>query len=157
MSEINILSKTQSSGEHFLSFSIDGKKYIATPKKNEQDSWLNEFEELLKFSKKYKLNPYATPLKNDPIKADKYKKRRMFDRIKYSWNDDESLKEGTRKGLKHYIDIIPKENIDKYLIEKYSPETKQMKLKLSNIIDKLLLKNLSETAKRLFIVAKKIV
>jgi hypothetical protein len=156
MPEINIFSKTQSAGEHFLSFSIDGKRYIATPKKNEQDSWVDEFEELLKFSKKYKLNPYATPLKSDPIKADKYKKRRMFDRVKYSWNDDESLKEGTRKGLKHYIDVTPKENIDKHILDKYSPETEQMKLKLSSIIDKLVSKNLSETAERLSVVAKKI-
>jgi hypothetical protein len=55
----------------------------------------------------------------------------MFDRVKYSWNDDESLKEGTRKGLNYYIDVVRKEKLDEHLVEKYSPEVEQMKLKLS--------------------------
>lgn len=134
MPEIVIYSRTSDAGEHFLNFSIDGKKYVATHKKDkpgEPKAWLDEFEALLRFSKKYGLNPYATPLKSDPTKADKYKKRRMFDRVKYSWNDDESLKEGPRKGLKHFIDVVPKEKLDEHIVEKHSPEVEQMALKLA--------------------------
>lgn len=134
MPEIVIYSRTSDAGEHFLNFSIDGKKYVATHKKGkpgEPKAWLDEFEALLKFSKKYGLNPYATPLKSDPTKADKYKKRRMFDRVKYSWNDDESLKEGPRKGLKHFIDVVPKEKLTEHIVEKHSPEVEQMVLKLA--------------------------
>lgn len=134
MPEIVIYSRTSDAGEHFLNFSIDGKKYVASHKKGkpgEPKAWLDEFEALLRFSKKYGLNPYATPLKSDPTKADKYKKRRMFDRVKYSWNDDESLKEGPRKGLKHFIDVIPKEKLGEHIVEKHSPEVEQMELKLA--------------------------
>lgn len=136
MAKISILSETNYGGAKFLDFAMDGKKYVALPKKNTDQSWLKEFKDLLEFSSKYNLNPFATPLKNDPNRADKYKKMRMFDRIKYSWNNDTSIKAGPRKGLRHYIDVTPKENLDKFLEKREHPEAEQLKMKLANVINK---------------------
>jgi hypothetical protein len=136
MSKINILSETSYGGAKFLDFSMDGKEYVAIPKKGKEQSWLKEFKDLLEFSSKYNLNPFATPLKKDPLKVDKYKKMRMYDRIRYSWNDDTSIKAGPRKGLRHYIDVTLKEDLDKFLEEREHPEAEQLKLKLSNVLNR---------------------
>jgi hypothetical protein len=156
MPKIVILSESNYGGAKFLNFSMDGKYYVVLPKLGEDQSWLDEFKKLLQFSNKYGLNPFATPLKSDAKKADKYKNMRMYDRIKYSWNDDTSIKAGKRKGLRNFVDVVPKEKLKEFMDKRQSIDSEQMKLKLSNIVNKLASKNLSETAERLSVIIEKI-
>lgn len=128
MSKIQINLIKEDSGFKELYFTIDGKKFVAIPKKGEQSSWIDEFKKLLDMSSKHNLNPYATPLKSDPIKADGYKRIRMFERVRYSWNDDSSPKEGARRGLKDFIMVVPIEKKDNAILEEYTPKTEQMNL-----------------------------
>lgn len=156
MPKIVILSESNYGGAKFLNFSMDGKYYVVLPKLGEDQSWLDEFKKLLLFSSKYNLNPFATPLKSDPDKSQKYKNMRMFDRIKYSWNDDTSIKSGKRKGLRNFVDVVPKEELKNFMHKRQPIDSEQMKLKLSNIVNKLVSKNLSETAERLAVIIKEI-
>ena len=156
MPKIQIHSERSYGGARFLDFTIDGKPYVAVPKMGSEQSWLDEFKKLLGFSAKYNLNPFATPIKADPVKSDKYKNMRSYDRLKYSWNTDNTIKGQPHSGLKDYIDVVPKDKINTYLEQRRPPEAVQTKMVLSNLIDVLIRKGLPKTAERLKKIAPKL-
>jgi hypothetical protein len=133
MASIQIRSERNYGGAKFLDFTMDGKEYVAVPKINADQSWLDEFKSLLGFSGKYNLNPFATPIKMDPAKSQKYKNMRSYDRVRYSWNKDDTIKAKPHPGLKDYIDVVPKAGLDQYLKERVVPEAIQTKMVLASI------------------------
>jgi hypothetical protein len=147
MPKIQVLSERNDFGAKSLDFSMDGKRYVALPKIDADQSWLNEFKDLLNLSSKYNLNPFATPVKYDPDKSEKYKGRRSYDEIKYSWNVDDTIQGTPRQGLKKYIDVVPKDKLNEYF-EQRTPGAVQTKMVLSKVAEKLKDKGLREAAER---------
>jgi len=145
MSKIQILSERSEAGAKSINFLMDGKAYVALPKPEADQSWITEFKNLLSLSAKYNLNPFATPVKADPNKSEKYKGRRSYDKVKYSWNTDDTIKGAPRKGLKEYIDVVPKDKLNEYF-EQRSPESVQTKMVLSQVSDILKDKGLEKIA-----------
>lgn len=133
MSKVQIRSERNYGGARFLDFAMDGKEYVAVPKIEADQHWLDEFKALLQFSNKYNLNPFATPIKADPVKSEKYKGRRSYDRVRYSWNKDDTIKGKPHPGLKDYLDVVPKARLDQYLQDRVAPEVIQTKMVLASI------------------------
>jgi hypothetical protein len=149
MPKIQIHSERNYGGAKFLDFTMDGKPYVAVPKMGSDQGWLIEFKKLLEFSAKYNLNPFATPIKADPVKSEKYKGMRSYDRVRYSWNKDDTIQGKAHPGLKDYMDVVPKDKIDTYLEQRRPPEAVQTKMVLSNLVEILQKKGLPKTAERL--------
>jgi hypothetical protein len=131
MAKIQVLSERNYGGAKFLDFTMDGKPYVALSKVEADQKWIDEFKALLQFSSKYNLNPFATPIKADPTKSEKYKDRRSYDRVRYSWNKDDTIKGTPHPGLKDYIDVVPKDKLEEYLKDRVEPEAVQTKMVLA--------------------------
>ena len=156
--QIQIHSESNYGGARFIDFSMDGKRYAALPKRGEEQSWLDEFKKLILLCSKFNLNPFATPLKSTPEVADGYKRMRMISRVKYSWNDDPTPKDGARSGLNKHIYVIAKDKLKDFLgSEEYAGEGEQLKMKLSCIINKLQDEGMSDTAHRVSAISKKLI
>ena len=81
---------------------------------------------------------------------------RSYDRVRYSWNKDDTVQGKAHPGLKDYVDVVPKDKIDIYLEQRRPPEAVQTKMVLSGLVEKLRSKGLPEAAQRLQVVCSKI-
>jgi len=88
MPKVSILAVYEDAGYKSIRFTIDGKPYRATPKKDSDKARMDEMEQLLKTCQKFSISPFTTPLKNN----DKL--------TPIGWHD----KEGN-KGLKNFVDV----------------------------------------------------
>ena len=132
MSTVQIHSKKDYSGAKSIDFSLSGKMYVATPKSGADQSWIDEFEKLLKYASANKINPFST-VSNPKM---------------YGWH-----KSSTKGGLSSYVDTTAKNTFNKHFD---APEAEQMEMALPGakealtyLADGIQNKGLLDTATRL--------